>query len=73
MRKRTGFTIAVILFAPLWLYSQSEEPKDLLQERLNTQFALTKITKDRTEIVSFGRKGISCCRGRHKLTGSTYS
>jgi hypothetical protein len=47
-------TAIVLAVMTSCVYGQGGDPKESLQQRLNGQFALTQITKDRSDIVSAG-------------------
>jgi hypothetical protein len=54
MRIAACMTVAAIMGATPWAYGQSGDPKNSLQQTLNSQFPLTKITADRNDIVTVG-------------------
>lgn len=54
MRTVKCLTAFVLVVAASCIYGQGGDPKEALQQRLNGQFALTQITKDRSDIVSAG-------------------
>ena len=46
--------VALLMAAVSRMSGQGDDPKNSLQQRLNAQFALTKITADRSDIVTTG-------------------
>jgi hypothetical protein len=54
MRTVAYFTAACVIGSGFLVYGRDGELKDPLQQRLNSQFALTQITYDRSDIVSAG-------------------
>ena len=55
MRKITYSAIAAILVTALAIaYGQSGDAKASLQQALNGQFTLTKVSKDKVDIISAG-------------------
>ncbi|MGA3053323.1 MAG: hypothetical protein ABSD63_03875 [Candidatus Korobacteraceae bacterium] len=54
MRKIACFIVVILIGTGTWAYGQDQ--KDTLQQKLNSQFALTQIAHDRSDIVSAGAR-----------------
>jgi hypothetical protein len=47
-------TVAMVVLTAVWLFGQGGDERSSLQQALNSQFALTTITQDRSDIVTAG-------------------